>query len=95
MTKQEIANKIIAVGMERSWKNDHFGAWAVDEWLCYLLLDEDHGLAKALWPGTIRRKHTCNYPDCTDEYEEIPLADHHLQRMVIAPDPISYLGANI
>lgn len=46
----------------------------------------NHGFAKALWPGPNK-----NYPEYGPEF----LFEWHLQRMVIAGDPIKYLGENI
>ena len=45
----------------------------------------NHDFAKALWP--------CKELDMY--HEEICIWKHHLQQMVIADDPIKYLGENI
>ena len=47
-----------------------------------------HDFAKALWPPD---------DDTLEGYtsEDNPMWEHHLQMMVVDPDPIAYLGANL
>lgn len=53
----------------------------------------DHDFAKALWPGYIN---TATWEICQhSEHGDMPLMYWHLQQMVIADDPIQYLGENM
>jgi hypothetical protein len=51
----------------------------------------NHDFAKALW-GEGEMK-DCKYPDCDETC--LAMWQYHLQQMVIADDPIQYLGDNI
>jgi hypothetical protein len=51
----------------------------------------DHGFAKALWGEVRRIKHS---PGLKVEYFARDW-QHHLQQMVVATDPIKYLGDNL
>lgn len=49
----------------------------------------DHDFAKALWPITLPVAYDTRIP------ESKPQWIFHLQNMVVAPDPIAYLGEHI
>lgn len=55
----------------------------------------NHDFAKALWSPTIFMTKPGARDSMWSEEEMIPAWQHHLQQMVIAPDPIKYLGENI
>jgi len=59
----------------------------------------DHSFAKALWPGedSVYASEIYRSPvDGDAGFDEyLTLSEYHLQQMVIAEDPIKYLGENI
>lgn len=71
-------------GLEWTVKG-HESDWSLIEALIY-----SHDFAKALWGEEIN--HEVNGDD---RLFKAPIWQYHLQQMVIAPDPIAYLGNNI
>jgi len=63
----------------------------------------NHDFAKALWPATVEIDTEPEYAEGDQEIGGIPWNTHetveawsyHLQQMVLAEDPIKYLGENI
>lgn len=75
--------------------------WAYDEYISVPELIFNHDFAKALW-GEELHHHVFVVPKGlnkrfvgTNEFDVKPVWKHHLQAMVIAPDPIAYLAENI
>jgi len=69
------------------------GRWALGESVASVIYSQD--FAKALWdeaPLNFEHNITVAYEDRI--YDE-PVWKYHLQEMVIAEDPIAYLGGNI
>lgn len=107
MTNQEILTKAIEKAIAGGWKHQgitdegemHFGdSGVVVDWLRggqdYMSVGDlmlDHDFAKALW-GEELSDDFVMFPDGED-YGEV--WKYHLQQMVIADDPIKYLGENI
>lgn len=56
-----------------------------------------HEFAKALWGEGERPNCLCDYEnwDCGEVQHNTNAWQYHLQRMVIAEDPIKYLGENL
>ena len=81
--------EVIAFGFREDWQDKKLpghleGHWSIPE------LIFNHDFDKALWP---KGKHlTLNH-----QREEVTIPDwqYHLQNMVLAEDPIKYLGENI
>lgn len=57
----------------------------------------DHDFAKALWGDWIQKKNVYSVDDALKNNHDglLPKYKFHLQQMVIAEDPIKYLGENI
>lgn len=58
----------------------------------------NHDFAKALWGEAVLKFSPTDFTgpeDFNKEFFELPAYKYHLQRMVIADDPIKYLGDNI
>ena len=53
----------------------------------------NHEFAKALWGDTDYTGNKCEHCDLVSSFQD--MWKHHLQQMVIADDPIKYLGENI
>lgn len=110
MTNQEILEKAIQKAIESGWNifvtynvTDGLGAWATvnpeegKEWQSKIIYWQplesiifNHDFAKALWgesvlPMSIDPKRMVRYEHWK----------YHLQQMVIAEDPIKYLGDNL
>lgn len=106
MTRQEILTKAIEKAIAGGWYSfagDVFGKLTIDDvlirfnphgqglewtvkghesnWSLVEALIYSHDFAKALWPG--------NATDAVPDWKD------HLQQMVIADDPITYLGENL
>lgn len=81
----EVLQKAIEKAIQNGWDDNPVSnnLWAT--WLIY-----NHDFAKALWgeewPGT---------PRTTPIGNTTPPWKHHLQKMVVADDPIRYLEENI
>jgi len=105
MTNQQILEKAIQKAIDGGWKNAYWVkrfnmAKELDE-LPYLFNDEtpsfesvifSHDFAKALWgdEGFTTTGLKCDKHPGVQRYWQ-----YHLQQMVIAEDPIKYLGENI
>jgi hypothetical protein len=103
MSDKEILTKALEKASTGGWSSDApysaVWAWADDKRLGfhfsgntnsrwdgifdYATVIYDHDFAKALWPNRKAGKYT------------VPMWQHHLTLMVIAPDPMAYLGSNI
>lgn len=93
-TNQEILAKAIQKAIDGGWNGVIFG-W---EWRLGLRIYRthsdfifNHDFAKALWGEWSREELKAEYHNI---YELEPW-QYHLQQMVIAEDPIKYLGENI
>jgi hypothetical protein len=99
MTNQEILEKAIQKAIAGGWKNGQ-------DWLDTIRSDDapaftaklfifNHNFAKALWG----EKHDA-LKEWRKEIPDLPKPTsmgwkYHLQQMVIAPDPIKYLGEHL
>lgn len=78
--RDDILSQAIKKATANGWKYDEY----YDGGYPYYMLWQ-HGFAKALWGEE-------HYDD--DEHEPVNWA-YHLQQMVLAKDPIEYLGKNL
>lgn len=83
----------IAFGLREGWQDDddpgHLeGHWSIQE------LIFNHDFAKALW-GEKHSAHEGQFVDGAHGMRWIPDWQYHLQQMVIADDPIKYLGDHL
>lgn len=103
MSNQQILEKAIQKAIDGGWhgrldKTVISGTWVVAGGL-HIKLDGappkevlyDHSFAKTLWGAETLSP---NYGDMEMLNEPDYAWEHHLQQMVIAPDPIKYLGDN-
>lgn len=111
MTKQQILTKAIQKAIDSGWEFDNLDKWNVtafhnedtvmNNWYQYVftlrdntvVIDAeriiyDHDFAKALWGEE-------DLMLITEDRSWKQPWQHHLQQMVIAENPIAYLGANI
>lgn len=52
-----------------------------------------HDFVRALWPGKIEVYRSSD--DVSDFYDKVAAWQYYLQQMVIADDPVKYMGENI
>lgn len=87
LTNQQILEQAIRLAIDGGWQGlpgrptEDLLTFVEGTDYCFIF---SHDFAKALWPGV-------HYEDETS----YPAFEYHLQQMVIAEDPIKYLGANI
>lgn len=101
-SNQQILEKAIQKAIDGGWKLHEHWIWT-DNPLYDLGVDEfnyehviySHDFAKALWPGNIEIQHGNWDEPSTMTTEVVQAWKSHLQRMVIADDPIKYLGDNL
>lgn len=104
MSNQEILTKAVEKAIGSGWEN-------LEEWRLFNSelsnLEHDHvhpsqlifnhDFAKALWGKGIHVMQTNKYFDTTYRTDEVNLPEwkYRIQQMVIADDPIKYLGENL
>jgi hypothetical protein len=106
MDNQEILTKAIQKAIDGGWRSKHLNrlqlfdktkmTTAVKQELVASLLF-NHDFAKALWGDGGRIKKPVDYPNYSAKTRSVKIRgwQSHLQQMVIADDPIKYLGENI
>lgn len=104
MSNQEILTKAIQKAIDGGWDVDPLEAEGymviISEFYGYRLANGfllSHDFAKALWGEGARPVCLCDYEDwiCDEVRHNTNAWQYHLQQMVIADDPIKYLGENI
>ena len=106
MTTEEILEKAISKATDRGWDgtitNHYFTLYDFKGTYTEPFIF-NHNFAKALWPATVEIDTEPEYAEGDQEIGGIPWNTHetveawsyHLQQMVLAEDPIKYLGENI
>ena len=108
MTNKEILEKAIQKAIDNGWLGDMLDLnveeqddgilriyWDNTEW-SVLDIIVNHAFAKALWGGRrIKPGEQAPYGIGTKHNGIVASWEYHLQNMVIADDPIKYLGENI
>jgi hypothetical protein len=111
MTHQQILEKAIQKASDGGWKRDYKVKFSftnsdgsrritarttVDDWDTYAPIIFNHDFAKALWgEETTKRDTSGNYsPKGLTVVDNLGW-QYHLQMMVIADDPIKYLGEHL
>lgn len=92
MNHQAILNKAINKATKGGWTHDVY----YDGGYPYYMIWQ-HDFAKALW-GETKPLENGEYPPQVIMYKGEPMWHpwkHHLREMVVADDPIEYLGENI
>lgn len=103
----EVLEKAIGIAIKNGWADENNPNVSKrlpmvyddegNQRLNYTALIFNHDFAKALW-GEQKLLENGEYPQTVIMYKGKPLWqpwEHHLQQMVIADDPIKYLGENI
>jgi hypothetical protein len=102
MSNQEILEKAISKAIAGGWKGDSkllYDIWGLDNltadvsklyWLIF-----SHDFAKALWGDKFNHYMVRDGRDKKAGVIEYATYKYHLQQMVIADDPIKYLGENL
>lgn len=110
MTNQEILEKARKKALVNGWKPKFYVIYTINdatepivestaaqelEWrnIAPVLFEKD--FAKALWGEEPCYTHTGEFDKYGDDKDYLPLWQHHLRQMVIAPDPTAYLADNI
>lgn len=108
MTDKQILEQAISRAIDGGWRGDMLNIkveqqdngivrvyWDETEW-SVLDIVYNKAFAKALWgeEATYDMTHVVK-PDNTYRMNVRPAWEYHLQQMVIAEDPIKYLGENI
>lgn len=94
MTNQEILTKAIEKAIAGGWKRERYTTYAPDKMAEYLI-------DKGTWPVIIYSKNFAKSlwgeeeQDWDGEGYVTPDWQYHLQQMVIAENPIKYLGENL
>lgn len=100
MTNQEILTKAIQKAVANGWQGSpnynitwsaKDNAWVLPDTNYYSIIF-NHDFAKALWGEEMI---WWGFPDTTHKKYELLTWQYHLQQMVIADDPIKYLGEHI
>lgn len=104
MTNQQILTKAIQKAIDGGWETK-LAEKVKDgyQWRSKIISQPElfifnHGFAKALWgeePSNLLHFPAGPSDKQIIEAENIPQWQYHLQQMVIADDPIAYLGENI
>jgi hypothetical protein len=94
MNTQEILTQAIEKAVANGWVNSYgYRRYKIHEWKLFIF---EHDFAKALWGEEMLQVHrfigtvdgaTADYPQQAWQC--------HLQQMVLAEDPIQYLGNNL
>lgn len=105
MTNQQILEKAIAKAIDGGWLGTQDSSHV--DWLKsinyykdiqWITTDEfypvifNHEFCKALWGEELQTDYYVVFPDGEDYGK---MWQYHLQQMVIAPNPIKYLGENL
>lgn len=100
MTNKEILEKAIRKAIKGGWVDGdvalmelkHKPDFAIPNIYAPMVI-YNHNFAKALWSG--KSKIVSFSASNESDFRHVPLWEYHLQNMVIADDPIAYLGGNI
>lgn len=93
MTNQEILTKAIERAMANEWSPDNYGTGIDKRFvLNHEMIIFDQNFAKALW-GDDPTGWKCEHCGLVSSF--IPKWKVHLQQMVLADDPIQYLGEHL
>lgn len=95
MNRQQILEKAIQKAIDGGWKNIRYAKPTVEELVdteAYYGCIFNHQFAKALWGEEHIKRTLAKNVDWIDTQ---PAWRMHLQQMVIADDPIQYLGNNL
>lgn len=106
MTNQEILIKAIEKAVAGGWVDGDAAMsqlsvtpeWALGSQIPFVMsIIFNHDFAKALWGDELQFPfaHWMRYRKIDHQDNRIPAWQHHLQQMVIADDPIEYLGENV
>jgi len=108
MNNQQILEKAIQKAIDGGWDKFGYETFTAEFFAKYAFEETplhrweqiifNHDFAKALWPEWSSDVYSVSYhSNKTDKQTivDIPAWQYHLQQMVIAEDPIKYLGANL
>lgn len=97
MSNREILEKAVELAIDGGLKTNRTDIYTIDDprfsldWpYNYRDFIYEHDFAKALWG-----EEGCGSADPFEPFSDVKRWQFHLQRMVIADDPIAYLGENL